>query len=216
MRIAVIGGTGKEGRGLAMRWAAAGYEVIIGSRDGTRAQKVAEELSALARHRIAGCDNAQALKDAPVVLLSVPYAAHGDTLRSLKTELDGRILIDITVPLKPPAASQVHLPQGESAALEAQAILGPAVKVVAALHHVSSTQLSDLGRNIDCDVLVCADDNQAKTTVLALIGDLGMRALDAGPLRNSIALESLTPVLLSLNKRYKSSGAGIRFTNIGQ
>lgn len=227
MRIAVIGGTGKEGRGLAARWAIAGHDVVLGSRDGARAAAVAEELSALpavAGRRsnagtIKGAENAAALDGADVVLLSVPYAGHAETLRGLREALGarpGRVLIDITVPLKPPQVAQVQLPAGQSAALEAQALLGPAVKVVAALHHVSSTHLLDLTGHgsIDCDVLVCGDDAAAKEMVLRLIADLGLRGLDAGGLRNAIALESLTPVLLALNKRYKSSGAGIRFTNI--
>lgn len=214
MRIALIGGTGKEGRGLAVRWAAAGHQVVLGSRDAERARAGAEELSQLAGAKLEGADNASAVAGAEISLLSVPYSGHADTLRSLKKELAGHILIDITVPLQPPAVSQVHLPQGQSAALEAQALLGPETKVVAALHHVSSTQLIDPKKNIDCDVLVCADDADAKAKVLQLVGDLGLRGLDAGPLRNSIALESLTPILLSLNKKYKSVGAGIRFTNI--
>jgi 8-hydroxy-5-deazaflavin:NADPH oxidoreductase len=214
MRIAVIGGTGKEGRGLAVRWAAAGHHVVLGSRDAARAATVADELAQLAGRPLAGTDNVAALDQADVVLLSVPYAAHGETLRALAPQLANRIVVDITVPLKPPAVSKVQLPAGQSAALEAQAILGPSVKVVAALHHVSSTQLIDPKKSIDCDVLVCGDDAAAKATVLALVGDLGLRALDAGALQNSIALESLTPVLLALNKRYKSVGAGIRFTNL--
>ncbi|MFO0580562.1 MAG: NADPH-dependent F420 reductase [Polyangia bacterium] len=235
MRVTVIGGTGKEGRGLAARWAAAGHEVVLGSRDGARAAAVAEELAGLIGQAqkgtkgtmgpggggsgvsLRGAENAAALEGADVVLLSVPYSAHKETLRGLQAELlrrEGRILIDITVPLRPPQVAQVHLPEGQSAALEAQELLGPAVKVVAALHHVSSTHLLDLDKHIDCDVLVCGDDAAAKSTVIQLVKDLGLRGLDAGALRNAIALESLTPVLLALNKRYKSSGAGIRFTNI--
>lgn len=217
MRIAVIGGTGKEGRGLAVRWAAAGHHVVIGSRDGERAAAAAVELAALsgrADAQLEGRDNVAALAGAEAVLLSVPYSGHRDTLIALKSELSDRIVIDITVPLVPPAVSTVHLPSGQAAALEAQEILGPSAKVVAALHHVSSTQLIDPKKEIDCDVLICGDDATAKGTVLKLINDLGLRGLDAGPLRNAVALESLTPVLLALNKRYKSSGAGIRFTNI--
>jgi 8-hydroxy-5-deazaflavin:NADPH oxidoreductase len=214
MRIALIGGTGKEGRGLAVRWAAAGHDVVLGSRDGARAAAVATELAQLAGRSLSGADNAAALDRADVVLLSVPYAAHAETLRAIAPQLGERILIDITVPLKPPQVAKVQLPAGLSAALEAQAILGASAKVVAALHHVSSTQLIDPKKQIDCDVLVCGDDAAAKSTVLALIADLGLRGLDAGVLANSIALESLTPVLLALNKRYKSVGAGIRFTNL--
>ncbi len=217
MRIAVIGGTGKEGRGLAMRWAAAGHTVVLGSRDGARAAQVASELSALVGHPLHGAENSAALDGAEVVLLSVPYAAHGETLRSLQAPLAsvaGRILIDITVPLRPPRVTEVHLPAGQAAALEAQAIVGAQVKVVAGLHHVSSTQLADPKKTIDCDVLICGDDAAAKATVLRLIADLGLRGLDAGALCNAVGLESLTPILLALNKRYKSLGAGIRFTNI--
>lgn len=217
MRIAVIGGTGKEGRGLAMRWAAAGHTVVLGSRDGARAAQVASELSALVGHTLHGAENSAALDGAEVVLLSVPYAAHGETLRSLQAPLAsvaGRILIDITVPLRPPRVTEVHLPAGQAAALEAQAIVGAQVKVVAGLHHVSSTQLADPKKTIDCDVLICGDDAAAKATVLRLIADLGLRGLDAGALCNAVGLESLTPILLALNKRYKSLGAGIRFTNI--
>lgn len=217
MRIAVIGGTGKEGRGLAMRWAAAGHTVVLGSRDGARAAQVASELSALVGHTLHGAENSAALDGAEVVLLSVPYAAHGETLRALQAPLAsvaGRILIDITVPLRPPRVTEVHLPAGQAAALEAQAIVGAQVKVVAGLHHVSSTQLADPKKTIDCDVLICGDDAAAKATVLRLIADLGLRGLDAGALCNAVGLESLTPILLALNKRYKSLGAGIRFTNI--
>lgn len=217
MRIAVIGGTGKEGRGLAMRWAAAGHSVVLGSRDGARATQVAAELSSLVGHTLTGAENVAALDGAEVVLLSVPYAGHGETLRALQPQLAsvaGRILIDITVPLRPPRVSEVHLPAGQAAALEAQAIVGEQVKVVAALHHVSSTQLADPNKTIDCDVLICGDDAGAKATVLRLIADLRLRGLDAGALCNAVALESLTPILLALNKRYKSAGAGIRFTNI--
>lgn len=214
MRIALIGGTGKEGRGLAVRWAAAGHDVVLGSRDAERAAAVATELSALAGRALSGAENVAALDKADVVLLSVPYAGHAETLRALAPHLAGRIVIDITVPLKPPAVSKVQLPAGQAAALEAQELLGPTVKVVAALHHVSSTQLIDPKKDIDCDVLVCGDDAAAKATVLGLIADLKLRGLDAGALCNAIGLESLTPILLALNKRYKSLGAGIRFTNI--
>jgi NADPH-dependent F420 reductase len=214
MRIVLIGGTGKEGRGLALRWAAFGHQVVLGSRDVARAVPVAEELSRLCGRPIEAAENAAAVAQAQVAVLSVPYAAHGDTLRLLKPALAGRILLDITVPLRPPQVTQVHLPPGLSAALEAQEILGPEVKVVSGLHHVSSTQLVDPGKRIDCDVLVCGDDAGAKATVIGLVGDLGLRGLDAGGLRNSIALESLTPVLLGLNRKYKSVGAGIRFTNL--
>jgi 8-hydroxy-5-deazaflavin:NADPH oxidoreductase len=215
MRIGVIGGTGSEGRGLALRWARAGHHVAIGSRNAERARERAAEIAALAPQGVvAGGDNAWAVADAEVVLLSVPYDAHEATLQEHQAGLQGRVLIDITVPLKPPRVSEVHLPPGQSAALEAQAILGAGVKVVAALHHVSAAHLVDPGYTIDCDVLVCANDADARALVIGLIGDLGLRGFDAGTLKNAVALESLTAVLIHLNKRYKSKGSGIRITGI--
>jgi NADPH-dependent F420 reductase len=218
MRIAVVGGTGKEGRGLALRWARAGHQVLIGSRDAERARQKAVELSGSAGPASAvlleGGDNAWAVRQAEVVVLSVPYAAHESTLRELAEELAGRVLIDITVPLRPPKVTEVHVPPGTAAALEAQALLGDATAVAAALHHVSSVHLADPEHAIDCDVLVATDDDRAREVTLRLVGDLGLRGLDAGPLRNAAALESLTPVLLYLNKRYKGTGAGIKFTGL--
>jgi NADPH-dependent F420 reductase len=211
MRIAVVGGTGREGRGLALRWARKGHEVTLGSRDRARAEVRARELAALADGIIVGGDNAWAVAQAEVVVLTVPYSAHDEMLRALEPALAGRVVVDITVPLRPPAVHRVHLPVGQAAALEAQAILGPAVPVVAALHHVSSTQLGDHEQALDGDVLVCSDSDGARATAMALIADLGARPLDAGPLCNAIALEALTPVLIHLTKRYRSAGAGVRF-----
>jgi NADPH-dependent F420 reductase len=212
MRIGLIGGTGKEGRGLTIRWAQAGHEVLIGSREASRAEQRARELAEAGA--VSGGDNAWAAARAEIVVLSVPYAAHASTLRELKPLLADKVLIDITVPLVPPHVRRVTLPAGQAAALEAQAMLGPETAVVAALHHVSAVHLGEAGHTIECDVLACSDDPQALAIALTLLGDLGLRALDAGPLVNAIALESLTPVLLHLNKRYKSPGAGVRFTGL--
>jgi hypothetical protein len=129
-------------------------------------------------------------------------------------QVAGKVLVDVTVPLRPPKVSRVHLPAGGAAALEAQALLGGATPVVAALHHVSAAHLGDLAHAVECDVLVAADDARAKATVIGLVGDLGMRGLDAGPIVNAIALESLTPVLIHLNRVYKSKGAGVVFTDL--
>jgi NADPH-dependent F420 reductase len=213
MRIAVLGGTGKEGRGLALRWARAGHAVSLGSRDAERACECAAQLSSLGCGAIEGGENAWAVERSEVVLVSVPYPAHAPLLIALRPRLEGRIVIDITVPLRPPRVNEVHLPPGHAAALEAQSILGPGARVVATLHHVSSSHLGDPERAIDCDVLVCSDHDEARTLVMRLIGDLGMRGLDAGPLRNAVALESLTPVLLHLNKRYGSK-TGVRFAGV--
>ena len=215
MRIGVVGGTGREGRGLALRWARAGHHVAIGSRDGERARERAAEIAPLApQGKVVGGDNAWAIAEAEVVLVSVPYEAHAATLREHRARLEGRVVIDITVPLKPPRVSEVHLPPGHSAALEAQAILGPGAKVVAALHHVSAAHLAEPDHAIDCDVLVCGDDEAARALAIELLGDLRLRAYDAGPLRNAVALEALTPVLIHLNKRYKCRSAGLRITGL--
>lgn len=212
MRIAVVGGTGKEGRGMAARWAKAGHELSIGSRDAERAHARAAELAAETGGMISGGDNVWAVRASEVVVLAVPYGAHASTLEALAPELGQRVLIDITVPLAPPKITWVHLPAGQSAALEAQAILGKDANIVAGLHHVSSAHLSDLDHTIDCDVLACSDHPDALRIALELIQQLGVRAFDAGPLRNSIALEALTPVLLHMNKARKGVNVGIRIT----
>jgi NADPH-dependent F420 reductase len=217
MRIGIIGGTGREGRGLALRWARAGHDVYLGSRDAERARERAAELIAERGEvpgagRIAGGRN-DAAAATDVAVLTVPYAAHADTLRSVREALTGRLLVDLTVPLVPPKVTQVTLPSGAAAALEAQALLDPSTRVVAALHHVSSAHLAEPGAHVDCDVLVCADDPAAREQVIALVADLGLRGLDAGVLRNAVALESLTPVLLHLNRKYKTN-TGIRITGL--
>jgi len=209
MHIAIIGGTGKEGGGLARRWRRAGHEVTIGSRDADKARARAAELG------VSAADNVEAARAAEVVVVTVPYAAHEATLRSLLPVLGGKVLIDVTVPLRPPQVSRVQLPAGRAAALEAQALVGPSTPVAAALHHVSHTWLASDDTAVHCDVLVAADDGRARATALKLVGDLGLRALDAGPLDNAVALESLTPVLIHLNKTYQSAGAGLVFTGLG-
>jgi NADPH-dependent F420 reductase len=124
--------------------------------------------------------------------------------------------VDITVPVQPPKVRSVNLPDGQAAALEARALLNEGTRLVAALHHISSEHLSNPEHTFDCDVLVCGDDKQARAAVIALISDLGLRGIDAGVLKNAIALESLTPVLLHINRRYKSVGSGIRITGIAE
>lgn len=217
MRIAIVGGTGKQGTGLALRWARAGHTVSIGSRNADRARARVEELTRegtqVGANPLEGGSNTWAAAQADVVALTVPYDAHVDTLRAIEPHVAGKIVIDMTVPLKPPKVSRVNLPPGQAAALESQALL-PAASVVAALHHVSSTHLADLAHTLDCDVLVAGDDARAKATVIELVRDLPARGLDAGALVNAIALESLTPVLIHLNKTYKSEGAGIVFTDL--
>jgi len=216
MTIAVLGGTGREGSGLVLRWAQSGYRVLIGSRDQARAAQKADELNAvIGEDVIQGLDNVGAAREADLVVLSVPYAAHEDILRSVADAMQGKILVDVTVPIQPPAIRTVYVPEGKSASLEAQSLLGDGVRVVAAFHNVSSSHLPDLDHSINCDVLVCGDDADAKSEVFQLVEAIaGMRAVDAGPLANAVAVEALTPVLMYINKRYKVAGAGIRITGL--
>lgn len=203
-----------------MRWAKAGHDVVIGSRVASRGAYRAAELSKeFDLTTLTGTDNEGACAS-DVIVLSVPYSGHRETLTALKPLLAGKTLVDITVPLKPPKVRKVHLPEGKSAALEAATLLNPegtepenAVAVVATMHHVSSGHLIDVDHKIDCDVLVCGKKG-ARDVIIELVSDLGMRGLDAGPLANAVALESMTPVLLYMNKKYRSHGTGIRITGI--
>lgn len=218
-RIAILGGTGGEGKGLALRWARAGYQVLIGSRQADKAERVAAELNeSLGDDLIRGLANAEATRQADVAVLTVPFKAHQTTLSALRDELQGKILVDVTVPLKPPQVTQVHLPEGGSVAVQAQAILGAGVRVVAAFQNVGEHYLRDAERAIDCDVLVCGDDPDAKARVIELAQalDSSVRAFDAGPLANAVVAESLTPVLIGLSKQFRRLRVGIRITGIGE
>ena len=215
MSIAVLGGTGKEGSGLAMRWALKGYRVLIGSRKEEKAvQRAAEMNDLLGGDYLTGMHNADAAQEASMVVLSVPYSAHRATLESVKNHIAGKTLVDLTVPLQPPHVATVHLPEGDAAALEAQAYLGDSVNVVAAFQNISAAKLKDPKAVVPCDVLVCGDDPGAKEDVLHLVEAADMRGIDAGPLANAVAVESLTPVLLYINKTYNVKGAGIRITGM--
>jgi NADPH-dependent F420 reductase len=214
--IAVIGGTGHEGPGLALRWAKSGqYQVIIGSRQPEKARRVAAELNErLGRDVMCGMTNPDAAAAADLVVLTVPYSAHAPTLESIRDHLAGKILVDVSVPLQPPEVTRVHIPAGGSAAAEAQALLGDTVRVVAAFQNVGAAHLKDPDQPIDCDVLVCGDDQAAKAEVIALARAVGARGLDAGPLQNAVVIEGLTAVLLGINQRYKVRGAGIRISGL--
>ncbi len=215
MKIGILGGTGKEGSGLAYRWALKGHEVVIGSRDAARAAAGAAELNQLlaGKAEVRGAGNPEAAQ-ATVVVLTVPYAAQVATADSVAQQLQGKILVDVTVPLAPPKVDRVQLPNGESAVVALQRRLGAAVKVVSAFQNVSATHLKDPAHEVDCDVLVCGDDADARETVVGLAQDAGLRAWHAGALANSIAAEALTSVLIAINKRYKVAGSGIRITGV--
>lgn len=212
--VAVLGGSGAEGSGLALRLAHAGYQVIIGSRDALRAAEAARELATQVKGKISGTDNLSAARQAELVILTVPWSAQLSTLESVKDALSGKILVDVTVPLVPPKVNRVQLPPEHSAAVGAQNLLGDKVRVVSAFQNVSAHQLKHLDHEVNCDVLVCGDDKDAREVVVQLAKDAGMRAFHAGSLANSAASEALTSVLIFLNQRYKSPGSGIRITGL--
>lgn len=214
--IAVLGGTGNEGPGLARQWAKSGqYNVILGSRQAEKAERVAAELNEqLGQPLLTGMANEDAAKAADICVLTVPYSAQGPTLTQLRDVLQGKILIDVTVPLKPPKVSHVNVPPGGSAGQEAQAILGEGVRVVSAFQNVGAAHLADDSEHIDCDVLVCGDDKEAKAEAIALAEACGMRGIDAGPLQNAVVIEGLTAVLIGINIRHKVKASGIKITGI--
>jgi NADPH-dependent F420 reductase len=214
MRIAVIGGTGKEGKGLALAWARAGEDIVIGSRSAERAQETAAAINAaVGRQAAQGARNADAAGAGELVVLTVPYAAHAKTLEEIRAPAAGKIVVDVTVPIDPERPGRLRDMPGGSATEEAQARLGPEARVVAAFQHISHTHLGS-GDPMDSDVLVCGDDPAARREVIRLAGLLGLRGIDAGPARNARVIEGFTVVLLSINKRYGSRGAGIRITGI--
>ena len=215
--IAIIGGTGAEGRGLGFLWAQAGYAVTIGSRSVSKAISRASDLNGRineGKPTLRGMDNLTAAQSCEVAILTVPYPAHKATLLELRDVLQGKILVDVTVPLIPPEVDRVQLPVGQAASLEAQAMLGSGVRVVAAFQNISAEHMNIDDPMIDCDVLVCGDDSEARSEVIRLVRAVGMSGLHAGPLANAVAIESLTPVLIGMNKRYGVKNAGIRVTGI--
>ena len=209
--IAILGGTGDLGSGLAKRWIAAGYSVVIGSRSAERAEAFAKELGGGAR----GDDNVGAAKSADIVVLAVPFGSHDATLREIRDAVQGKILVDAAVPLVPPKVSVVQLPPEGSAAQIAQALLGTGVRVVSAFHNVGAAKLHDGGR-ADCDVLVFGDDKESRDVVIGLANEVASCGIDGGVLANSAAAEALTSVLIGINRRYKVPGAGIRITGLSQ
>ncbi|HEY1504400.1 MAG TPA: NADPH-dependent F420 reductase [Stellaceae bacterium] len=212
--IAIIGGTGAEGGGIALRLAKAGHQVLIGSRDAAKAKTAAAELGALAGVAIEGDGNRAVAAAAEVVILTVPYAAQRSTVEEIRDILAGKILVDATAPLVPPRVNRVQLPEGGSAVAAIQARLGDSVRVVSAFQNVSAEKLRHLDRPVDCDVLVCADDAPARQAVIDLIATMGMRGIDGGPICNSAAAEALTSLLIWINRKYKVPSAGIRITGI--
>lgn len=210
--IAIIGGTGSLGSGLARLWANAGYPVVIGSRSKGKAEAFAKGLRS-PNTELRGDDNTGAARTGTVIVLAVPYSSHGAILQEIRPYVAGKIVVDTTVPLMPPNVSVVHLPPDGSPALATQRQLGPGVRVVAAFHNVGAKKFQ-AGERADCDVLVFGDDEGARQEVIALAHVVATRGVDGGSLANSVAAEALTSVLIGINRRYKVAGAGIRITGL--
>jgi len=210
--VAILGGTGALGAGLALRLAQAGHPVWIGSRNADKAHAFVEKFRA--DHpggSVRGGDLRTCAAEAELCVLTVPYAAHAETTAQVKDLLQGKIVIDATVPLKPPKVGTVQLPAAGCAALEAREALGPGVRLVSALQNIGAEKLAG-GKPIDADVLVCSDDAQAAAEVCDLLQSIGLRSWHVGPLANSAAAEAMTSVLIQINRRYKISQAGFRIT----
>ncbi len=220
--IAILGGTGPEGSGLAYRWARAGEQIVIGSRDAQRAVETAKQLRERigGNARVEGAENAAAAARGDVVVLTVPFSGHAALLKQLKPAWKpGTIVIDTTVPLAAEvgdaATRMLGVWQG-SAAEQARELLPPSVSVAASFQNLGASRLAS-DEPVDCDVLVCSDDEKAKEVAMELAGKIpGARALNGGKLENARIVESITSLLIGLNIRYKVHGAGIRFTGLPQ
>ena len=215
MKVAVLGGTGDLGGGLAWQLLRAGYPVIIGSRAQEKAEVAATALSVRngCNGRVVGMANPEAAAAADLVIMTVPFASHKPTLASVRESVQGKIFVDATVPLVPPKVMRVQMPAGGSAAKESQELLGEEVRVVSAFQNVAANHLNTDEAHLDqCDVLVCGNDPEAREIVVQLSQELGMPAWHAGPVDNAAVAESLTSVLIFMNKRYKFPGAGIKIT----
>lgn len=207
-RLAILGGTGTLGFGLAIRFCAAGHDVVIGSRVAARATAVAERLKL---HNARGAANADAAGASDIVVLAVPHEGHADLILSLAGVLDGKIVVDATVPMGP--AQTYAPPPAGSAAAETQALV-PGARVVAAFHTLSGRLGAEKDRPLDQDVLVCGDDPEARATVIDLVGSIGARGVDAGGLASAATIEALAVLVIGLNIRYKRRSLGIRIAHL--
>ncbi len=212
-KIAVVGGTGALGAGLARRWARAGAEVLIGSRTAEKAREAAEALSRELNRPIGHGANGEVAALADIIVVTVPFAAQEQTLADIRAAAKGKIVVDTTVPLVPPKVMRVQLPPEGSAAARAQGLLGEGVRVVSAFHNVAADKLAADGE-VDCDVLVFGDDKADRAQVVALVELAGLRGLHGGALANSAAAEAMTSVLIFVNKHYGADHAGVRLTGL--
>ena len=217
--LAILGGTGDLGTGLARRWVQAGYKVIIGSRTLEKAEAAAKDLISVMNSRgvneyqVEAMINLKAANAGDIAILTVPFDHHADSLESVKGALTGKILIDVTVPLVPPKVARVQLPKEGSAGEIAQTILGDEVMVVSAFQNVAAHHLQE-GKGIQCDVLVSGNDKNAREQVIQLVEAAGMKGYHAGLISNAAAAEAMTSVLINLNRQFKGH-AGIKITGTG-
>jgi len=215
MRIGIVGGTGKEGTGLGTRWALAGHEVFIGSRDPERARGRAAELCARAPGaRARGMSNLEAVGAADVVVLTVPASGLRTTLPELREACRGKVVISTVVPLTFGGGRLFTPPAQGSSAEEVQEILGPEARVVGAFHHIAAHELEADDHPLDCDLLLCGGDAAGKALVTELGASMGLRAVDVGALTNAGPLEGITAVLATINRRYKLKNSGIKITGL--
>jgi NADPH-dependent F420 reductase len=214
MKIAILGGTGKEGGGLATRWAALGHAIIIGSRDGDRARDKAAQLRETT-HKIAivGHTNAEAAELGEVVVVALPASGLANTLPEVRAACRGKVVISAVVALTFGGPRLFTPPPAGSSAEEVQALL-PEARVVAAFHHIAAHELSDAEHPIECDLLHCGGDSEAKGVVAELGRSMGVLPIDVGPLSNAGPLEGITAVLATINRRYKLKNSGIKITGL--
>lgn len=214
MNIAILGGTGKEGAGLAVRWAQVGYGIVIGSRDTERAKNKAAELRHVAHAiPIVGHTNAEAAALGDVVVVALPWAGLSATLPETREACRGKVVVSAVVPLTFGGPRLFTPPAAGSAAEEVQTLL-PEARVVAAFHHIAAHELADADHPIECDLLICGQDAAAKETVTQLGRSLGLRVLDVGGLANAGPVEGITAVLATINRRYKLKNSGIKITGL--
>jgi len=215
MKIAILGGTGKEGMGIGFRWAKAGHDITIGSRQERKALDAATKLQEMLENKyiIAGKENLEAANEAELIVLTVPYIAHKAMCEYIKVASQGKIVIDVTVPLVPPKVTKVQMPPAGSATLEAKEIFGENTSVVAAFQNISYEHLLEDG-DVACDVLVTGDSKASREIVMDLVREAGLMAIDAGPIENSVVVEGLTSILIGINKQFGVHDAGIKITGI--
>ncbi len=208
--IAVIGGTGGMGSALAWCWGRAGYKIFIGSRNAEKAELAAEKLNTTLGLNIAsGLSNQEAASVVEIIVLTVPFANHEAIVDEIAEAAQGKIVVETTVPLVPLKVSRVQLPEGGSVAKKTQERLGKNVRVVSAFQTIAAAELAK-DKKLEDEVLVCGNNVEARTCVISLVEAAGLKGWHAGPIDNSVVSESLTPVLIFLNKRYQMEGSGIR------